>query len=124
MIKIIHITSCDTIIGDVEENASEYIITNPFLMEIVDDPNQGSGVRMDYLLAFSKDNCVHIKKTDVMYNYNPSDRMEEYYNRLVEYSVNREHDKMLEETIESMQDMDRRYKKLMSRRFIGKDTVN
>ena len=52
MLKILHMISGNTLIGQVEENESEYIVTHPFLMEIVDDSNEGSGIRMDYLLAF------------------------------------------------------------------------
>jgi hypothetical protein len=124
MLKVIHLISCDTLIGDVEENEDEYIVTHPFLMEIVDDSDQGSGVRMDYLLAFSKDNCVHIKKNVVLYNYNPSDRMEEYYGRLVEFTAKRENDVILKQTLESMGEMDRRLKSLLSQRLVGKSTVN
>lgn len=124
MLKVIHLISCDTLIGEVEENEDEYIITHPFLMEIVDDSDQGSGVRMDYLLAFSKDNCVHIKKNVVLYNYNPSDRMEEYYGRLVEFTAKRENDVMLKQTLESMDEMDSRFKSLLTRRLVGKSTVN
>ena len=124
MLKVIHLISCDTLIGEVEENENEYIITHPFLMEIVDDSDQGSGVRMDYLLAFSKDNCVHIKKNVVLYNYNPSDRMEEYYGRLVEFTAKRENDVILKQTLESMDEMDRRLKSLLSQRLVRKSTVN
>jgi hypothetical protein len=124
MLKVIHLISCDTLIGEVEENKDEYIITHPFLMEIVDDSDQGSGVRMDYLLAFSKDNCVHIKKNVVLYNYNPSDRMEEYYGRLVEFTAKRDNDVILKQTLESMDEMDSRLKSLLTRRLVGKSTVN
>ena len=124
MLKVMHLISCDTLIGEVEENEDEYIITHPFLMEIVDDSDQGSGVRMDYLLAFSKDNCVHIKKNVVLYNYNPSDRMEEYYGRLVEFTAKRENDVILKQTLESMDEMDSRLKSLLTRRLVGKSTVN
>jgi len=124
MIKVIQLISSDTIVGDIKSRGDEYVITYPFLMEIVDDTEQGSGIRMDYLLAFSKDNCVHIKKNDVMYNYTPSDMMEQYYKRLVEYTVTHETDKILKQTIENMEEMDARLKKLVSQRFVGKDTVN
>jgi hypothetical protein len=124
MLKVMHLISCDTLIGEVEENEDEYIITHPFLMEIVDDSDQGSGVRMDYLLAFSKDNCVHIKKNVVLYNYNPSDRMEEYYGRLVEFTAKRDNDVILKQTLESMDEMDNRLKSLLTRRLVGKSTVN
>ena len=124
MLKVIHLISCDTLIGEVEENEDEYIITHPFLMEIVDDSDQGSGVRMDYLLAFSKDNCVHIKKSVVLYNYNPSNRMEEYYGRLVEFTAKRDNDVILKQTLESMDEMDSRLKSLLTRRLVGKSTVN
>ena len=116
--------SCDTLIGEVKENEDEYIITHPFLMEIVDDSDEGSGIRMDYLLAFSKDNCVHIKKNVVLYNYNPSNRMEEYYGRLVEFTMKRENDESLKQTLEGMDEMDRRLKSLLSQRLLGKSTVN
>ena len=124
MLKVMHLISCDTLIGEVEENEDEYIITHPFLMEIVDDSDQGSGVRMDYLLAFSKDNCVHIKKNVVLYNYNPSDRMEEYYSRLVEFTTKRDNDVILKQTLESKDEMDSRLKSLLTRRLVGKSTVN
>jgi hypothetical protein len=124
MLKVMHLISCDTLIGEVEENEDEYIITHPFLMEIVDDSDQGSGVRMDYLLAFSKDNCVHIKKNVVLYNYNPSDRMEEYYGRLVEFTAKRDNDVILKQTLESMDEMDSRLKSLLTRKLVGKSTVN
>ena len=124
MLKVMHLISCDTLIGEVEENEDEYIITHPFLMEIVDDSDQGSGVRMDYLLAFSKDNCVHIRKNVVLYNYNPSDRMEEYYGRLVEFTAKRDNDVILKQTLESMDEMDSRLKSLLTRRLVGKSTVN
>jgi hypothetical protein len=124
MIKVIQLISSDTIVGDIRSRGDEYVIKYPFLMEIVDDTDQGSGIRMDYLLAFSKDNCVHIKKNDVMYNYRPSDMMEQYYKRLVEYTVTHETDKILKQTIENMNEMDSRLKKLISQRFVGKDTVN
>jgi hypothetical protein len=124
MIKVIQLISSDTIVGDIRSRGDEYVIKYPFLMEIVDDTEQGSGIRMDYLLAFSKDNCVHIKKNDVMYNYTPSDMMEQYYKRLVEYTVTHETDKILKQTIENMEEMDARLKHLISQRFVGKDTVN
>ena len=124
MLKILHMISGNTLIGQVEENESEYIVTHPFLMEIVEDSNEGSGVRMDYLLAFSKDNCVHIKKNVVLYNYNPSDRMEEYYGRLVEFTAKRDNDVILKQTLESMDEMDSRLKSLLTRRLVGKSTVN
>ena len=124
MIKVIHLMSCDNIIGEVKENEDEYIVTHPFLMDIVDDSDEGSGIRMDYLLAFSKDNCVHIKKNVVLYNYNPSNRLEEYYGRLVEFTAKRENDVMLKQTLESMDEMDSRLKSLLTRRLVGKSTVN
>jgi hypothetical protein len=124
MIKVIQLVSGDTIVGNLRSLGDEYVIKYPFLMEIVDDTEQGSGIRMDYLLAFSKDNYVHIKKNDVMYNYRPSDMMEQYYKRLVEYTVNHETDKILKQTIENMEEMDARLKHLISQRFVGKDTVN
>ena len=124
MLKVIHLISCDTLIGEVEENEDEYIITHPFLMEIVDDSDQGSGVRMDYLLAFSKDNCVHIKKNVVLYNYNPSNRLEEYYGRLVEFTAKRENDVMLKQTLEGMDEMERKLQSLLTQRLVGKSTIN
>lgn len=125
MIKVLNLVNGDAIIGDVgDDDTPEYSISYPFYMSIVDDPDQGSGVRMDYLLAFSKDTSVQIRRTDVLYSYMPSKRMEDYYARLVEYTTSRENDKILQETIDSMDEMDQRYKQLLSRKFIGKSTVN
>lgn len=124
MIKVTHLISGEVLIGKVEENEDEYIITHPFLMEIIDDSNESSGIRMDYLLAFSKDNCVHIKKNVVLYNYNPSNRMEEYYSRLVEFTMKRENDESLKQTLEGMDEMESRLQSLLTQRLVGKSTVN
>lgn len=127
MLKILHLVSGETLIGDIKNNIDEsatYTIEHPFLMEIVDDSDEGSGIRMEYLLAFSKDNCVHIKKNVVLYDYNPSNRLEEYYGRLVEFTAKHENDRVLKQTLEGMDEMDRKMKSFLTQRFIGKSTVN
>ena len=124
MNRVLHLTTGEEIIGVVSEGDSTFLITNPFWMDIVDDPDQGSGVRLSYLLAFSSQKSVQINKSSVVYDYTPSEKMAEYYTRLVEYTVTKNHDAVLEETLESMEDMDRRWKKMISSRFVGKSTVN
>lgn len=124
MNRVLHLSTGEEIIGVVSEGDSTFLITNPFWMDIVDDPDQGSGVRLSYLLAFSSQNSVQINKSSVVYDYQPSEKMAEYYTRLVEYTVTKNHDAVLEETIESMEEMDRRWKKMISNRFVGKSSVN
>lgn len=124
MNRVLHLKTGEEIIGVVSEGDSTFLMTNPFWMDIVDDPDQGSGIRLSYLLAFSSQNSVQINKTDVVYDYQPSDKMSEYYERLVEFTVNKNHDAIIEETIEGMEEMDRRWKKMISNRFIGKSSVN
>lgn len=124
MNRVLHLSTGEEIIGVVSEGDSTFLITNPFWMDIVDDPDQGSGVRLSYLLAFSSQKSVQINKSSVVYDYQPSEKMAEYYNRLVEYTVTKNHDAVLEETIESMEEMDRRWKKMISNRFVGKSSVN
>ena len=124
MNRVLHLTTGEEIIGVVSEGDSTFLITHPFWMDIVDDPDQGSGVRLSYLLAFSSQNSVQINKSSVVYDYQPSEKMSEYYNRLVEYTVTKNHDAVIEETIESMEEMDRRWKKMISSRFVGKSSVN
>jgi hypothetical protein len=122
--RVLHLITGEEIIGVVSEGDSTFLITNPFWMDIVDDPDQGSGVRLSYLLAFSSQKSVQINKSSVVYEYQPSEKMSEYYNRLVEYTVTKNHDAVIEETIESMEEMDRRWKKMISSRFVGKSSVN
>lgn len=124
MNRVLHLNTGEEIIGVISEGESTFLITHPFYMEIMDDPDQGSGIRLSYLLAFSSQNSVQINKSSVVYDYKPSERMIEYYNRLVEYTVTKNHDAVIEETIESMEEMDRRWKKMISNRFIGKSSVN
>jgi hypothetical protein len=127
MIKVLHLINGEVLIGKIKNDAERsaiYIIEQPFMMDIIDDSDEGSGIRMDYLLAFSKDNCVHIKKNVVLYNYNPSNRLEEYYSRLVEFTAKRENDIMLKETLEGMEEMDRKMKSLLSQKLVGKSTLN
>lgn len=125
MIKVLNLINGDEIIGDInEDDVSEITINYPFHMSIVDDLEDGTGVRMDYTLAFSKETSVQIKKTSVLYAYIPSKRMEDYYNRLVEYTAKRENDKILQDTLESMEEMDKRWKSLVSQKLVGKNSIN
>ena len=127
MIKVLHLINGEVLIGKIKndtDRSATHTIEQPFMMDIVDDSDEGSGIRMDYLLAFSKDNCVHIKKNVVLYNYNPSDRMEEYYGRLVEFTAKRDNDVILKQTLESMDEMDSRLKSLLTRRLVRKSTIN
>ena len=122
--RVLHLSTGEEIIGVVSEGDSTFLITHPFWMDIVDDTDQGSGVRLSYLLAFSSQKSVQINKSSVVYDYQPSEKMTEYYNRLVEYTVTKNHEAVIEETIESMEEMDRRWKKMISSRFVGKSSVN
>ena len=122
--RVLHLITGEEIIGVVSEGDTTFLITHPFWMDIVDDSDQGSGVRLSYLLAFSSQKSVQINKSSVVYDYQPSEKMSEYYNRLVEYTVTKNHEAVIEETIESMEEMDRRWKKMISSRFIGKSSVN
>ncbi len=124
MNRVLHLTTGEEIIGVVSEGESTFLITHPFYMEVMDHPDEGSGIRLSYLLAFSSQNSVQINKSSVVYDYQPSEKMSEYYERLVEYTVTKNHNAVIEETIESMEEMDRRWKKMISSRFVGKSTVN
>lgn len=125
MIQVIHLINGETIIGDVEGDVSEfYNIYDPFLMEKVDDDIMGKGLKMNYLLTFSEQNYVIIKNSSVLYSYTPSKNMTDYYKKLVEYKEEYNPEEMIEKTIEDMEDMDRHYRELISRRFRGDDDLN
>jgi hypothetical protein len=50
--------------------------------------------------------------------------MTDYYKKLVEYKEEYNPEEMIEKTIEDMEDMDRHYRELISRRFRGDDDLN
>lgn len=127
MITILHIISGDTIIGDVTNNidiGSKYTIENPFSMVFVDDSENGSGVHMQHLLAYSQQTSVQIRKNSVVYTYTPSIKIEEYYKLLVDYSMKHDHDKFIQNTIDGMEEMDKTFKDLISQRFKRNSTIN
>lgn len=125
MIQIVKLINGDEIIGEVEGDFSEfYNIYEPFNMTHVDVEQYGMGVKLDYILAYSQNNCVTIKNNSVIYNYKPSENLKNYYEKLVEYKNEHDPDALIKETIQNMEEMDNHYRKLISKRLIGGDDVN
>ena len=125
MIQIVKLINGDEIIGEVEGDFSEfYNIYEPFNMTRVDVEQYGMGVKLDYILAYSQNNCVTIKNNSVIYNYKPSENLKNYYEKLVEYKNEHDPDAIIKETIQNMEEMDNHYRKLISKRLIGGEDVN
>lgn len=125
MIQIIKLINGDEIIGEVEGDFSEfYNIYEPFNMIRVDVEQYGMGVKLDYILAYSQNNCVTIKNNNVIYNYKPSENLKNYYEKLVKYKNEHDPDALIKETIQNMEKMDNHYRKLISKRLIGGEDVN
>lgn len=125
MIQIVKLINGDEIIGEVEGDFSEfYNIYEPFNMTRVDVEQYGMGVKLDYILAYSQNNCVTIKNNSVIYNYKPSENLKKYYEKLVEYKNEHDPDALIKETIQNMEEMDNHYRKLISKRLIGGEDVN
>jgi len=93
-------------------------------MTRVDVEQYGMGVKLDYILAYSQNNCVTIKNNSVIYNYKPSENLKNYYEKLVEYKNEHDPDALIKETIQNMEEMDNHYRKLISKRLIGGEDVN
>lgn len=125
MIQIVKLINGDEIIGEVEGDFSEfYNIYEPFNMTRVDVEQYGMGIKLDYILAHSQNNCVTIKNNSVIYNYKPSENLKNYYEKLVEYKNEHDPDALIKETIQNMEEMDNHYRKLISKRLIGGEDVN
>ena len=125
MIQIVKLINGDEIIGEVEGDFSEfYNIYEPFNMTRVDVEQYGMGIKLDYILAYSQNNCVTIKNNSVIYNYKPSENLKNYYEKLVEYKNEHDPDALIKETIQNMEEMDNHYRKLISKRLIGGEDVN
>ena len=125
MIQIVKLINGEEIIGDVEGDFSEfYNIFEPFNITYVDEEKYGVGVKLDYILAFSQNNCVTIKNNSVLYSYIPSKNMTEYYKKLVEYKNEQSPEEMIEKTIKDMEDMDRQYRELISRKIRRNEDLN
>lgn len=125
MIYVLHLINGETIIGEVEGDFSEYYnIYEPFLIERVDDDIMGKGLKINYLLTFSEQNCITIKNNSVLYSYIPSKNMTEYYKKLVEYKNEQSPEEMIEKTIKDMEDMDRQYRELISRKIRRNEDLN
>ena len=125
MIKIVKLINGEEIIGDVEGDFSEfYNIFEPFNITYVDEEKYGVGVKLDYILAFSQNNCVTIKNNSVIYSYMPSSSLQDYYEKLIEYKNEQNPEELVKQTIQNMEDMDNHYRRLISKRLIGDDNVN
>jgi hypothetical protein len=125
MIRVLSLINGEKIIGEVEDDFSEYYnVVHPFDLEQVDDAVYGSGLKINYLLQHSQKNCITIKNNMVLYSYIPNENMRTYYEKLVQYKVEYKPDDMIEKTINDMEAMDKKYRQLLTRRLIGDEDVN
>ena len=124
MIQGIMLIDGQEIIAETEEAINgNWILTNPYRIEIIDDYDQ-PGSRLVNVLTLSKNNSIVIKSEHIISFYEPKDSVVEYYNKMLEVSTNTNFEKSIENSIKELKNMENTMKERISQMFIRGKTVN
>jgi hypothetical protein len=124
MVHIYTLVNGEQIIG-VDNGNKEYVtIKDPYYIMESQDEYGNNGMKLINVCTFSKEQCIVVNDKHIVFSTEASERMSEYYQKLVDAYNNKDISTMIEESIKEMEDMDNKMRKLISKRLVGGSKVN
>lgn len=126
MVYIYTLVNGEQIIGSYADSIVEGVCTiqDPYYIMESQDEYGNNGMRLINVCTFSKEQCIIVNDMHIVFSTVASEKMTEYYQKIVDAYNNKDISKMMEEAIEQMEDMDNRMRKLISKRLVGGSKVN
>ena len=113
MIRIVNLINGEQLIGVVAESSNFYKITNPFY--IIDAINNEGfvGSKLTNVLTFSSSEYIMVDKSKIVFDFEVSEHMCIYYEKLVSMHDKQIEDNIINEAINEMNQTEKRYQQLM-----------
>jgi len=126
MIDIYTLSNGEQIIGEkvrmLREGADT--IQNPFYIVETQDEFGNNGMKLINVCTFSTEQYIVVDNMHIIYKMPANEAMTRYYNKLVEASKKADTYKMIEDSIKDMEDMEETLRETISKRLVGKSTIN
>ena len=126
MVYIYTLVNGEQIIGNRIENNERgvSIIGDPYYMMESQDDYGNNGMRLINVCTFSKEQCIIVNNTHIVFSVAASEKMTEYYQKVVAAYNNKDVSKMMEDAIKDIEDMNNKIIQLISNRLVGGSTIN
>ena len=126
MVYIYALVNGEQIIGNYIDNNERgvSIIGDPYYMMESQDDYGNNGMRLINVCTFSKEQCIIVNDTHIVFSVAASEKMTEYYQKVVAAYNNKDVSKMMEDAIKDIEDMNNKMIQLISNRLVGGSTIN
>jgi len=126
MVYIYTLVNGEQIIGNRIDNNERgvSIIGDPYYMMESQDDYGNNGMRLINVCTFSKEQCIIVNDTHIVFSVAASEKMTEYYQKVVAAYNNKDVSKMMEDAIKDIEDMNNKIIQLISNRLVGGSTIN
>ena len=124
MVRIYTLINGEQIIGMVEKFSNFCKITNPYYIMESEDQYGNSGMKLINVCTFSKEQCIIVNDTHIVFSTSANDKMTEYYQKLVAAHNNKDTSTMIEDAIKDMESMEDKMREIISNRLVGGSTIN
>jgi hypothetical protein len=124
MVRIYTLINGEQIIGMMEKFSNFCKITNPYYIMESEDQYGNSGMKLINVCTFSKQQCIIVNDTHIVFSTSANDKMTEYYQKLVAAHNNKDTSTMIEDAIKDMESMEDKMREIISNRLVGGSTIN
>ncbi len=126
MVYIYTLSNGEQIIGRYVNNDERGVSTigDPYYIMESEDQYGNSGMKLINVCTFSKEQCIIVNDTHIVFSIEANEKMTEYYQKLVAAHNNKDTSTMIEDSIKDMEDMENRMREIISKRLVSKSTIN
>lgn len=125
MLKIYTLVNGEQIIGKLRPSGnSDITIEDPFYIMDSQDEHGNNGLSLINVCTFSKEQCITISSSHVVFSFEANELMVRYYERLLASQNHGSMAKVINDAIREMDDMDDKMRTIISNRLVGGSTIN
>lgn len=126
MVKIYTLVNGEQIIGEFVGSTAyiESTIKNPFYIMEAQDEYGNTGLKLINVCTFSEEQCIIVNNKHIVFSTKANDAMTRYYQKIVEANKKVDAIKMIEQSINEMEESEHRLQQSIYERLVRGSTIN
>ena len=126
MVKIYTLVNGEQIIGEFVGSTAyiESTIENPFYIMEAQDEYGNTGLKLINVCTFSEKQCIIVNNKHIVFSTKANDSMTRYYKKIVEANKMVDAIKMIEQSINEMEESEHRLQQSIYERLVRGSTIN
>lgn len=126
LVYIYTLVNGEMIIGSYIDNDKPGFSTigKPYYIMESEDQYGNSGMKLINVCTFSKEQCIIVNDTHIVFSIKANEKMTEYYQKLVVLHNDKDTSTMIDDAIKDMEDMENKMREIISKRLVSGSTIN